>query len=814
VTYPDGRAVAYHYTGDAVSGKLSRVSSIGDLQNPYARFTYLGADMIVEVDHPAVTGGLKLSYGADGAAGLDGLGRVVDQKWTTGEGETLAVVDRFGYTYDLAGNRLTRDVGAAPFEQDLFDEKYTYDALNRLTNVERGRLYCGDITASTLTQDWTLDAVGNWDGFAWDPDGDGSAEEVAQTREHDAANQLTGFTTGPTWVTPAYDAAGNMTLAPKPGDEYHGLALTYDAWNRLVRVSGGATPVAEYQYDGLNRRTAKLVFDAPSDTWTRTDSYLNEAWQVLEERVATAVLAADKGQVATDASVQYLWDPRYIDMPILRWRNANVEDPDLEETLYYTTDANFNVTALIDGSTGDPTERYIYDAYGTVTVLNPDWSPKTVNTSAFGNEILFTGHPLDGETGLYYARARYLQPTLGVWVNPDPSGYADGMNLYQYCSGNPTARTDPSGLFWQISDDSHLWWVDDSWPAEGSGMIDYGQLVKKNNLTDQQLNAVYQRTRAYFASGQQHLNYTVDPTDGLMINLALLAGHSPKEVLGRRRVVVDERSGTLRFYNDVCDINMMRLRTDLDYARALAPADCSSLPTGQETNLSLGDVERVMARTQAMWATAAGSFLRNSPILTDTLVQAGPLLVYAGIALGGKMPGGTRTGATGNAETQAQRLGADLDRTLAQAPSASCRPNASINAVSVRPTTRLGGTVPHIEGNIPNAERWILRGGRITWHPDGSFTYADWEGNAVRYSNLGYPDFSAAGLVRQEVQFIYKGNYTTDFANADALAPLGSRLPASTWHHVEDLARMQEINRRLHMRFTHTGGVSLLGPEW
>ena len=145
VTYPDGREVAYNYTGDAISDTLSRVASIGDLQSPYARFTYLGANMIVEVDHPAVTGGLKLSYGADGAAGLDGLGRVVDQKWTTGDGETLTVVDRFGYTYDLAGNRLTRDVGAAPFEQDLFDEKYAYDALNRLTNVERGRLYCGEV---------------------------------------------------------------------------------------------------------------------------------------------------------------------------------------------------------------------------------------------------------------------------------------------------------------------------------------------------------------------------------------------------------------------------------------------------------------------------------------------------------------------------------------------------------------------------------------------------------------------------------------------------------------------------------------------
>jgi RHS repeat-associated protein len=289
---------------------------------------------------------------------------------------------------------------------------------------------------------------------------------VWNEREHDAANQITSIPGG---ITPAYDAAGNMVRGPKPGEAaapgQTGQNYTYDAWNRLVKVEewtwtdanedgefqagekSTAVPVAEYRYDGLNRRIAKLVFDAPSDTWTRTDSYFNEAWQVLEERVATAVLAADKGVPATAAYVQYLWDPRYIDTPILRWRNANVEDLDLEETVYYTTDANFNVTALIDGSTGEPTERYAYDAYGTVTVLNPDWSPRTVNASALGNEVLFTGHPLDGETGLYYARARYLQPTLGVWLNPDPQGYTDGMNVYEYCTSNPMTATDPSGLF-------------------------------------------------------------------------------------------------------------------------------------------------------------------------------------------------------------------------------------------------------------------------------------------------------------------------------------------------------------------------------
>ena len=36
---------------------------------------------------------------------------------------------------------------------------------------------------------------------------------------------------------PVYDAAGNMTYGPRPGDEgdaADALVLVYDAWNRLV----------------------------------------------------------------------------------------------------------------------------------------------------------------------------------------------------------------------------------------------------------------------------------------------------------------------------------------------------------------------------------------------------------------------------------------------------------------------------------------------------------------------------------------------------------------------------------------------------
>jgi hypothetical protein len=43
-------------------------------------------------------------------------------------------------------------------------------------------------------------------------------------------------------------------------------------------------------------------------------------------------------------------------------------------------------------------------------------------------------------------RYRNYHPTLGRWIERDPVGYADGMGLYQYVSGNTAGSSDPSGL--------------------------------------------------------------------------------------------------------------------------------------------------------------------------------------------------------------------------------------------------------------------------------------------------------------------------------------------------------------------------------
>ncbi len=100
---------------------------------------------------------------------------------------------------------------------------------------------------------------------------------------------------------------------------------------------------------------------------------------------------------------------------------------------YYHYDGLGSVVALSHNN--EIVESYSYDVYG-----------KPSQISAVGNPYLFTGRAYDGETGLYYYRARYYKPSIGRFLQTDPVGYTTGLNLYAYCGSNPLNWADPLGL--------------------------------------------------------------------------------------------------------------------------------------------------------------------------------------------------------------------------------------------------------------------------------------------------------------------------------------------------------------------------------
>ncbi|MCX5653107.1 MAG: RHS repeat-associated core domain-containing protein [Planctomycetota bacterium] len=165
-----------------------------------------------------------------------------------------------------------------------------------------------------------------------------------------------------------------------------------------------------------------------------------------------------RGTVPTAVKVQWLWDIRYIDAPVLRWRDTG-GDPDLDETLYYCNDANMNVTALVDASSGNVAERYMYSPYGQPEIYDDSWTAVSWANSK-KNEILYCGYRWDPETGMYHVRNREYHPTMGRWVARDRHGYINGMNLYEYAVSSPADVFDSFGL------ESNVKWVPEKKPED------------------------------------------------------------------------------------------------------------------------------------------------------------------------------------------------------------------------------------------------------------------------------------------------------------------------------------------------------------
>ncbi len=363
---------------------------------------------------------MKLDYTTNNLAPLDRFGRVTDQVWTD-YGTTPETFDEYTYSYNRAGNRTSRTNAL----RTALSETYQYNGVDALVSSVRN---------DSFDQSWTLDGLGNWSGF----NDDGSS----QVRTANAANEIGSITGG--WATPAYDPAGNMTVIPAPlaGDADHALSAKYDAWNHLVETSDGGVLVAKFVYDGAGRRIESLTNYVGGVPQQSTHYYLSGQNQVLETREGSPASSPE----SLSPKYQNVWSPRYIDALILRDSySGGVLQP--ASRLYYLSDANYNVTAIVGkvNNTWQAVERYAYTAYGKAAIYTPDWS-STGSSSLYNNTTLYTGRELDASTSLYYYRARYYSADLGTFAGRDPIGYRGGINLYEYVTDSPLTRTDPTGM--------------------------------------------------------------------------------------------------------------------------------------------------------------------------------------------------------------------------------------------------------------------------------------------------------------------------------------------------------------------------------
>jgi RHS repeat-associated protein len=121
----------------------------------------------------------------------------------------------------------------------------------------------------------------------------------------------------------------------------------------------------------------------------------------------------------------------------------------LTQTYFYVKNHRGDTIALVNEA-GVTVGTYQYDAWGQVTVHT--------GTNAW---FTFSSKRYDPDAKLYYYGFRWYDPESKRWTQPDPSGIAEGLDLYRFCDNDPVNGVDVYGEFvCVIFADLSQWWLD------------------------------------------------------------------------------------------------------------------------------------------------------------------------------------------------------------------------------------------------------------------------------------------------------------------------------------------------------------------
>lgn len=402
----DGRTIAYAY--DGLNRVMSKTYPQGGARGVYYTYDVQGLQTAARYDSTTGADAVLSAYDGFGrltssTMAMGGVSRKLTYQYGADSNRTQVTHPDgqfFTFVYDTAG-RLTHlyDPAGGQIDQWSYDtagrlastfgggQTYGYDGVGRLTSLSTT---IGAATSETLTYNpasQVLTAARTNDAYAWTGAGNFDRLYTVNGLNQYSAAGTTGL---------GYDANGNLTTSGTTSYGYDvenrlvsvstGAQLTYDPLGRLWQVSGGGSAAEQFLYDG-----DELAVE------------YGGSGQVLRRYV--------HGTGADDPHIWY-------------------EGADRSDQRYLLSNRQGSIVQVLRGGTTVAINSY--DEYGI---------PGGNNQGRFQ----YTGQAWLPALGMYYYKARMYSPTLGRFLQTDPIGQQDDLNLYAYAKEDPVDYTDPSG---------------------------------------------------------------------------------------------------------------------------------------------------------------------------------------------------------------------------------------------------------------------------------------------------------------------------------------------------------------------------------
>ncbi|AVI86366.1 MULTISPECIES: RHS repeat-associated core domain-containing protein [Pseudomonas syringae group] len=359
-----------------------------------------------------------------------------------------SVLQKLNYSYDPAGNVLLINDASQPDRycgnQRIEPiNRYCYDTLYQLIEATGREIRHGashgpalpglqplptldPCQVSNYTQRYSYDAAGNLLQMRHE----GAHNFTRNMHVAPDSNRSLPDDDGDVDFATSFDANGNLLQLVR------GQVMGWDARNQLQHITTVQRKDApnddeRYIYDGQGQRCRKIsTAQASGRTLTDEVRYLpGLEIRTTADGETLHVVTAQAGRNR---------------VRVLHWEAGKPGAIANDQVRYSLGDHLGSSTLELDQQGGLISQESYYPFGGTAW-----WAARSAVKAKY-KTVRYSGKERDA-SGLYYYGFRYYAPWLQRWINPDPAGDVDGLNLYRFVGNAPVLMVDNTGLFGERS---------------------------------------------------------------------------------------------------------------------------------------------------------------------------------------------------------------------------------------------------------------------------------------------------------------------------------------------------------------------------